>query len=101
MTGVSVSIRQLLVGLSTIALISVLIVSAMTVWLGRVAEESGESLAVETDQSLALVSQSQRNSDILVEALQVLVAQSPEALHEWQEQPPILDDEVSIELKSV
>ncbi|MFT6422347.1 MAG: methyl-accepting chemotaxis protein [Thalassolituus sp.] len=101
MTGVSVSIRQLLVGLSAIALISVLIVSAMTVWLGRVAEESGESLAVETDQSLALVGQSQRNSDILVEALQVLVAQSPEALHEWQEQPPILDDEVSIELKSV
>ncbi|HBS42009.1 MAG TPA: hypothetical protein DEA26_04965 [Oceanospirillales bacterium] len=74
------SIRQLLTGLSVMALVSVLIVSGMAVWLGRVASSTGETLGRETDQSLALAKQAQDASASLAEALNILVARSGEDL---------------------
>ena len=53
MTRLSLSIRQLLTALSAIALVSVVIVSAMTFWLGQVATGVGENMTDETEQSLA------------------------------------------------
>ena len=80
MTRLSLSIRQLLTALSAIALVSVVIVSAMTFWLGQVATEVGESMTDETEQSLALVDQQQLNSEILAQALSVVTADSTDAL---------------------
>lgn len=74
------SIRQLLTGLSAVALLSVLLVSAMTVWLGQVATSAGDTLRQETDQSLQLIDQAQHTSNVLAQALQVMVSQTPEDL---------------------
>ena len=80
MTRLSLSIRQLLTALSAIALVSVVIVSAMTFWLGQVATGVGENMTDETEQSLALVDQQQLNSEILAQALSVVTADSTDAL---------------------
>ena len=80
MTRLSLSIRQLLTALSAIALVSVVIVSSMTFWLGQVATGVGKSMTDETEQSLALVDQQQLNSEILAEALSVITADSTDAL---------------------
>lgn len=80
MARLSLSIRQLLTALSAIALVSVVIVSSMTFWLGQVATGVGKSMTDETEQSLALVDQQQLNSEILAEALSVITADSTDAL---------------------
>ncbi len=80
MANMKFSIRQLLTLLSVIALLSVLIVSAMGVWLGQVASSTGDTLGYETDLSLTLAKQSQETSASLAEALNVLVARTPEEL---------------------
>ena len=80
MAQLSLSIRQLLTVLSTIALVSVVIVSAMTFWLGQVATGVGESMTDETEQSLALVDQQQLNAEILAQALSVVTADSADAM---------------------
>ena len=80
MANMKFSIRQLLTVLSVIALMSVLIVSGMGVWLGRVASSTGDIMGRETDQSLSLAKQSQETSASLAEALNVLVARTPEEL---------------------
>ncbi|SIS55030.1 MAG: methyl-accepting chemotaxis protein [Thalassolituus maritimus] len=80
MARLSLSIRQLLTVLSAIALVSVVIVSAMTFWLGQVATGVGESMTDETEQSLALVDQQQLNSEILAQALSVITADSADAM---------------------
>ena len=80
MLRMSFSIRQLMVALSAIALISVLLVSGLTVWLGNVATEAGETLAKETEQSLALVDTSQKTSGVLAQALQVMVANTTDGM---------------------
>ncbi|MEK9765123.1 MAG: hypothetical protein VW274_01465, partial [Thalassolituus sp.] len=82
MTGMSLSIRQLLVALSSVALISVMVVSAMTLWLGGVASDVSEKMTSETEQSLALVDQQQVNSEILSHALKVMTAKTPAELSE-------------------
>jgi len=82
MTGMGLSIRQLLVALSSVALISVMVVSAMTLWLGGVASDVSEKMTSETEQSLALVDQQQVNSEILSHALKVMAAKTPAELSE-------------------
>jgi methyl-accepting chemotaxis protein len=80
MARLSLSIRQLLTVLSAIALVSVVIVSSMTFWLGQVATGVGESMTDETEQSLALVDQQQLNAEILAQALSVITADSADAM---------------------
>ena len=80
MGNMKFSIRQLLTGLSVMALLSVLIVSGMGIWLGRVAATTSDTLGHETDQSLALAEQSQSTAATLADTLSILVARSTEEL---------------------
>lgn len=80
MTPMRFSIRQLLAGLSAVALISVLGISGMTIWLGQVAKSTSIVLSTETEQSLVLIDQSQNTSAILAQALMVLIATAPDEL---------------------
>ncbi len=80
MANMKFSIRQLLTLLSVLALLSVVIVSGMGVWLGRVASSTGDTMGHETELSLTLAKQSQETSASLAEALNVLVARTPEEL---------------------
>ncbi len=91
MARLSLSIRQMLTALSVMALVSVVIVSSMTFWLGQVATGVGKSMTDETEQSLALVDQQQLNSEILAEALSVITADYTDALA----QETSLDEDVA------
>ena len=81
------SIRQLLTGLSVMALLSVLIVSGMGIWLGRVASSAGDILGHDTDLALELAEQAQHTSTALADTMNILVSRSSDDLQSDSAEP--------------